>query len=79
MKIELESTHKIVTLVIDGVEVPARIWEGTTAAGVACHAYITRIAVHKDADASQFEAELQEAHMRPAPALEAIPLRYFVD
>jgi hypothetical protein len=45
--------------------VPARLWEGTTAKGVACHAFITRIAVHRDLDATEFERELQEQH---APA-----------
>lgn len=39
MKVTLESTTKIVTLVIDGKEVPARIWEGETSAGIKCHAF----------------------------------------
>ena len=56
MKVTLESTTKTVTL--NGV--PSRIWEGKTESGVPVHAFITRIAVHKDADCSQFEAELRE-------------------
>jgi hypothetical protein len=56
MIVHLESTDKIVHL--NGV--PARVWEGHTETGIACHALITRIAVHKDLDASQFERELQE-------------------
>lgn len=40
MQVQLESTSKIVDLVIDGNRVPARIWEGVTANGVRCHAYI---------------------------------------
>lgn len=74
MKVTLESTTKIVELVVDGKTVPARVWEGTTASGIPCHAYITRIAVSPELDASQFERELRECR-RPTPAIEAIPLR----
>lgn len=56
MRVQLESTTKLVE--VDGV--PARIWEGQTESGIRVHAFITRIAVHKDDDASQFEAELKE-------------------
>lgn len=74
MIVTLASTDKIVELVVNGKAVPARIWEGTTDSGIACHAYITRIAVAPDLDASQFERELREC--RPAtPAIAAIPLR----
>ena len=74
MKVVLESTTKIVRLVVEGREVPARIWEGTTSSGIPCHAYITRIAVAPDQDAAEFERELLEQR-RPTPAIEAIPLR----
>mgnify|MGYP001574819007 CR=1 FL=1 len=60
MKVTLESTDKIVTIRIDGVNVPARLWEGETERGIRCHAFITRIAVHKDSDTAQFERDLQE-------------------
>lgn len=63
MKVTLESTDKIVTLVVpggNGVTVPARVWEGATESGIKCHAFITRIAVHKDLDSSQFDRELTE-------------------
>lgn len=69
MDMQLTSTTKIVEL--NGV--PARIWEGHTAGGVPCHAFITRIAVHKDDDATEFERELQE-HGPPSAAVQAIPL-----
>jgi hypothetical protein len=69
MKIEIESTTKIVTL--NGV--PARIWEGNTASGIAVHCYVTRIAVAKELDSTEFERELQE-HRPPSPALQVIPL-----
>lgn len=74
MTVTLHSTEKVVTLLIDGVRVPARIWEGETASGIACHAYITRINVHQDLDASQFERELEEQR-KPTAEIEAIPLR----
>ena len=62
MKVTLESTDKIVDLATSSGIVPARIWEGHTDTGIACHAFVTRIAVHKDLDASAFERELQEKH-----------------
>ena len=70
MKIILESTTKIVEL--NGV--PARIWEGETEDGIKLHAYVTRVAVNREQDSSQFEKELQQ-HMAPSPEVEAIPLR----
>lgn len=69
MKITLENTSKIVSL--NGL--PARIWEGTTDSGIRVHAYMTRVAVARNADASQFEAELQETRA-PSVEVEAIPL-----
>jgi len=74
MRVTLDSTDKIVTVIINGQEVPARIWQGHTAAGVPCHAYITRIAVARDKDAAEFERDLAEtAPLRPD--VQAIPLR----
>jgi len=65
MRVTLESTDKIVTVVINGQEVPARVWQGETAGGVACHAYITRIAVANLLDATEFERDLRaQAPMR---------------
>lgn len=74
MKITMESTPKIVTLLVNGAEVPARIWQGHTESGIQVHAYITRVAVHKDDDNSEFERELTE-HTTPRPEVVAIPLR----
>ncbi len=70
MKIEIESTTKIVTL--NGI--PARIWVGRTESGIPVHCFVTRIAVAKDADASEFERELQE-HKPPTAEIQPIPLR----
>lgn len=76
MKITVESTSQCVTLVVAGAEVPARIWEGHTDSGIAVHCYITRIAVHKDSDLSQFEKELKESPQRKPTV--AIPLRMII-
>lgn len=70
MRTQIESTSKVVTLVVNGHEVPARIWEGTTEQGVPFHCFITRVAVHNDEDHSQFEAELQD-HKPPSVAVTA--------
>jgi hypothetical protein len=68
MKIQIESTTKIVQ--VNGG--PARIWEGATESGIPVHCYVTRIAVLKDADASEFEKELQE-HAAPSLDIQNIP------
>lgn len=70
MKITIESTTKIVKL--DGID--CRVWEGQTERGVAIHAYIPRVAVRNDSDASQFEEELKEQRA-PSAEVEAIPMR----
>jgi hypothetical protein len=77
MKVTLENTSKIVELVVNNVAVPARVWEGVTAHGIRVHAYITRIAVHEDDDAAEFERDLAEQR-RPTAALDAIPSRLIV-
>jgi hypothetical protein len=74
MEVQLESTVKIVQLTIDGQTVPARIWEGETANGVKCHAYITRIAVANEDESAEFERDLKE-HVPPSPAVQAFPAR----
>lgn len=73
MKITLESTDKIVTL--NGV--PARLWQGTTEAGVPCHAFITHIAVDRTEDTSQFDQELEQ-HAAPRPEFEVYPVRMVI-
>lgn len=56
VKITIESTDKLTH--IEGV--PVRIWEGRTEHGVTCVVMVHRIAVQKDQDTRQFEAELKE-------------------
>jgi hypothetical protein len=70
MKIAIQSTSKIVE--INGV--PARVWEGITENGVAVTCLITRIAVKREADCSQFERELKE-QKPPSAELNAWPMR----
>jgi hypothetical protein len=48
---------------------PARIWEGKTDSGIPCHAYITRIAVDREEDSREFDAELRE-HRPPSADIE---------
>jgi hypothetical protein len=77
MRVTLDSTTKTVTLIVGGAAVPARIWEGTTDKGIACHAYITRVAVAKDEDAHEFARDLEEQRP-PSAALDVIPTRLVI-
>lgn len=80
MKITIESTDKVVTLVLGNARIPARIWEGFTADGVPVHCFIPRIApTVRDAPENktifeQFERELLEQR-KPSVEADAIPLR----
>lgn len=75
MKLIIESTTKLVELVVDGATVPARIWEGHTDSGIPVHCFITRVAVHKDLDSSQFDKELQEHRAPSVEVARVYPLR----
>ena len=75
MRVELESTSQITTLVVGGVEVPARVWQGKTAGGVEVVALIVRVAAPKAADLSEFERDLQEKAEPSVDAIRAFPLR----
>lgn len=70
MRIEIESTEKIVTL--DGV--PARVWEGKTESGISVHCFVTRITPQTNGNLEQFEKELQE-QKAPSPEVAAYPMR----
>jgi hypothetical protein len=56
MKITITSTNHLTQ--VNGV--PVRLWEGVTESGIPCKVFVHRLAVHKDHDAAQFEAELAE-------------------
>lgn len=87
MKITIESTPKFVTLVVNGADVPARVWQGASESGIPVHVFITRIVpeVPKsdpriDELTSEFERDLKrcpDIDMRRT--VEAIPLRFFID
>ena len=74
MKASMLSTDRMID--INGV--PARVWEGRTENGVPFTAAITRIAVHPEADNSEFEKELQE-HTPPSDeTLQVWPLKIVI-
>ncbi len=71
MKLELESTTKIITL--DGAAV--RVWQGKTASGIPVYAFITCLAVSEDSPCDEFERELAERHAAPRPEAAALDAR----
>ena len=81
MKITIESTAKVVTLVVDGRDIPARVWQGATESGIPVQCFITRIApeIHETDPrfaevTAQFSRELMSM-ATPRATIEAIPLR----
>lgn len=75
MKLTIESTDKIVTLSTGAGDVPARVWEGYThGSDIPVIVMITRVAVKRDEDTSQFDTELQE-HRVPSAEAQAWPMR----
>lgn len=61
MNLTLYPTTKIVTFdTPDGYKVPARIWEGVSESGIPVHVFVTRLAVSKEFDTTEFEQELLE-------------------
>lgn len=82
MKVQLESTDKIVELRFGegGPVTQARLWQGITEGGVLVHAYIARIGVASDSPPNVlavFEKEL--AHQaKPRAEFSAIPLRLII-
>jgi hypothetical protein len=84
MKITIESTSKCINLVVDGVQVPARVWQGYTDSGIPVQCFITRIApeipkTHPQIDelTAMFDEELQR-RADPRPSVAAIPLRLII-
>lgn len=74
MTVTLHSTTKVVEVLVDGVAVPARVWEGRTAGGIRCVALVTRIAAAAAEDLAEFERDLAE-QSPPSAVAEAFPLR----
>lgn len=80
MRITIENTDQMVTVETrDGGKIPARVWRGVTDGGVECQVLVTRIAVHRDADNTSFERELQEFTPAKMEGQRAYDLRFFVD
>ncbi len=67
MKATIESTDEIATFVINGVDVPARVWKGTTEQGVPFLLFGTRVAVDEGKNAEEFDRELRRV---ATPAME---------
>jgi len=74
MRLELDSTGKIVGIEVGGQTVPARVWAGKTGAGVPVIAFIACVRAERASDTSELERELVEL-AAPDVALEAIPFR----
>lgn len=77
MQLIIEPTDKVVTLVVDGCEMPARIWEGKTGHGIPVHCYVTRVAVPEGRPPHEY-VEFQEAlneTRKPSADVQGIPLR----
>jgi hypothetical protein len=68
MKVTVESTSTIVT--VDGVT--GRIWKGTTERGVPVEAFIPRLALDQEYDATELESELMA--VTAASAIETEPV-----
>lgn len=78
MRVTLESTSKVVDI-NNGLK--ARLWEGKTESGVEVHAFITRIAIDKDASPvaiAEFERELLEQRPPTAHLADVYPARMFL-
>lgn len=84
MKITIESTPKIIQLVVNGREVPARVWQGQTESGIPVQCFITRISPEvpkTDPRIDELTAEFARELLRqadPRPSVEAIPLRFIL-
>lgn len=74
MKVTLESTDKMVELVVDGHTIPARVWEGHTEDGVCTMAFVTRILCMEPERSQEFDKALQETRA-PSPVAGAIESR----
>lgn len=77
MKLTIESTTRVVQLRLEpeGLEIPARVWEGKTESGIPVICLVTCVAVDQDHDLSEFERELEACKPPRAAASEAFPLR----
>ena len=54
MRVRLESTDRVVEVILDGGRVPGRVWQGQTESGIEVVAVVTSIASRLEADQSKF-------------------------
>lgn len=84
MRITVENTATVVTLVVDGRDVPGRVWVGHTEDGIPVECFVTRISpkvLESDPDIEAKTAQFERELTRTAPPqLEygVIPLRYIL-
>jgi hypothetical protein len=74
MRITIEPTSALIQIKVNGVYVPARVWEGQSEQGVKVVALITRI-TPLDGDSTEFERDLQETKPPSPEARQAFPMR----
>jgi hypothetical protein len=72
MKVLLESTTRVVTLVISGEAAAARVWEGETESGLKVHAYVTNLVASESVTEEQFQRELNNSHRAPSSDTDGI-------
>jgi hypothetical protein len=84
MKVTIESTAKIVTLIQGRSEIAARVWQGATESGIPVQFFVTRIApeIPKndpliDELTAEFSRELKRC-ADPRISVDAIPLRMLI-
>jgi len=84
VKIIIENTAKIVTLQVDGREVPGRVWHGQTESGIPVQCFIVMIAPEIpqtdpriDELTAEFDRDLQR-WAGPRASVDAIPLRMII-
>jgi len=85
MKVTIEPTRKIVELVINGVGVPARVWQGETITSsgktVPVFLFVTRIAPEvpeDDPNVGELTADFEQALTRvaaPRASITMLPMR----
>lgn len=84
MRITIESTSRLVTLIVDNAKVPARLWEGHTENGIPCHCFVTRISptiLESDPRVAELSAEFDRDLTRtrkPETDLGPIDLRFIL-
>lgn len=64
MRVIAEPTPEVVLLEINGADVPARVWSGQTAGGIAVDLFVLSVAPTRAEDSDALRAELPEYFKR---------------